>query len=127
MANRSGHPFELGGVETLAAARTLTRADSGKVFLSGAVDIVVTLPPVDAGMVGVTYKFITVTLSASTGYSISPNASDRIQGKGITAADNKDIINTAATDAIGDMLEVVCDSTDGWTISGLLGTWSREA
>lgn len=127
MANKSGHPFELADVETLAAARTLSRADGGKLFLSGAADVVVTLPDVDASLKGVTYMFQTVTLSVTTGFSISPGANDKIMGKGITSVDNKDRINTGASDAVGDMLEIVCDGVDGWFVINERGTWAQEA
>lgn len=118
-----GHVAE-GDVETLTADRTLTAADNGKTFVSGAADVVVTLP---ATVEGLHFRFFTSTLSATTGYSVSPAAADKIQGKGITAADNKDLINTAASDAVGDLLEIVGDGVDGWLIVGMLGTWARQA
>lgn len=128
MTNRSGHPFEYSDVEALAANRTLTRKDSGKLFLVGAVDLVASLPDVtaDANLKGVSYDFFIDAASAVTGFSVSPGATDKIRGKGITAADNKDIINTAATDAVGDYISVACDGTD-WVITSMLGTWAREA
>lgn len=126
MANRSGHPFEHDDVETLTAARTLTAKDSGKVFKTGAADVVVTLPTVAPELKGVTYTFFVETLSVTTGLSISPAAADQIKMKGITAADNKDIINSAATDAIGDSLTIVCDGAD-WIVTSFLGTFEREA
>lgn len=127
MANRSGHPFEFGDVESLAANRTLSRRDSGKAFTSGAADVVVTLPAVDGSLKGVTFTFVTLTLSTVTGFSISPAAADQIKGKGITAADDKDYINTAATDAVGDLVQIVCDGADGWIVVAERGTWAREA
>lgn len=127
MANRSGHPPQFGDVVSVTASRTLTAADSGKVYTSGAADLVFTLPAASAVTKGVTYTFVTLTLSATTGLSVSPNASDKIQGKGITAADDKDYINSAATDAAGDLLTIVCDGSDGWIVTDERGTWAREA
>lgn len=126
MGNVSGHPPRL-SVESKAASFTLTAKDSGKLFVIAAVDIVADLPPVDATMDGVFYEFFIATASASTGFSISPAAADQIRGKGLTAADNKDLINTAATDAVGDFVRVTCDGSAGWLVSGTLGTWAREA
>lgn len=128
MANRSGHPFEHNAVTSITdAAVTLSRADSGKVYTIDVAECVVTLPAVDAAMAGVTYTFVTITLSAVTGLSLSPAAADQIRGKGITAADNKDYINSAATDAVGDLVTLVCDGGAGWLVTSERGTWAREA
>jgi hypothetical protein len=116
-------PFGMANITSLAANFTLTEALNGGIYLSGAADLVVTLPATQRGL---TYTLITSTLSTTTGFSLSPNASDRIQGKGITAADNKDIINTQATEAVGDLLTVVGDGSAGWWITNMLGTWARE-
>ncbi len=86
--------------------------------------LVVTLPPT---RLGYTVTIITQTASASTGVSISPDAADKIQGKGITAADDKDWINTAATDAVGDLVTLVGDGVDGWWVVSERGTWARQA
>jgi membrane protein implicated in regulation of membrane protease activity len=128
MTNRSGHPFEFGDVESVSVTpRALTRADSGKIFVTAVADLVLTLPNVTADLKGVTYALYVETLSTGTGAAFSPGTTDKIKGKGITAADNKDLINTAATDAEGDMAQVTCDGTD-WIISaGLVGTWARES
>jgi hypothetical protein len=127
MANRSGHPPEMQDVVTDTTARTLVAADSGKLFIAGAVDLVYTLPAATPALKGVKYKFVVSTPSATTGLSLSPDSADKIQGKGITAADDKDLINTAATDAVGDSVELVCDGVDGWWITSMLGTWARQA
>lgn len=112
------------GIEvTDAATDSLTAAESGKVFICTATSgtQVFTLP---ATVAGVTYTF--VAASADGEINVSPNASDKIQGKGITAADNKDYINTAATNAVGDLITIVGDGTDGWWVLDERGTWGRE-
>lgn len=109
---------------TKSADYTVTVADSGKTFLTGAVDLVFTLPPTEAGL---WYRFVAETLSAVTGLSVSPNASDKITGLGVTPLDDKDIINTAGTDAVGDFIELVGDGVDGWFIVASRGTWARQA
>ena len=110
-------------VEDKAASYTCTAEDSGKIFVAEAVDLVFTLP---ATVRGLTYTFVVSTLSTTTGLSVSPNANDKIMGNGFTSADNKDAINTAATDREGDLITVVGDGDLGWYITQVIGTWARE-
>lgn len=100
--------------------------ESGCIYEIGAADKVATLP---ATAPGLCYRFVVTAaaLSASTGFSVSPNASDKIMGNGFTSADNKDAINTGATDGEGDMIEVTADAAGlGWYITAVIGTWERE-
>lgn len=129
MANVSGHSPQAADYEAVGANKTLTAADSGKVFETSAADIVFTLPDATvAGMKGVTFTIVNGVLSAGTGLSLSPQAGDQIRGKGIaTPADNKDMINTGATDALGDAVTVVCDGSTGYVAVNVVGTWAREA
>jgi len=127
MAITAGHRPSL-DYESVAANVTLTAADSGKVYVNSAADVVYTLPDATPpGMKGVFYTFVTLTISGGTGVSISPAATDKIQGKGITAADDKDYVNSGATDAVGDLVQVVCDGVDGWIVLAERGTWARQA
>lgn len=114
-------------VLTKTANYTVTSKDHGCLFVAGAVDLVFTLPPANAISKGMELSFQTQTLSTTTGLQVSPAAVDKIMGKGITAADDKDLINTAATDAVGDTVTLVCDGVDGWYIKSMLGTWARQA
>jgi|19_taG_2_1085344.scaffolds.fasta_scaffold00234_37 hypothetical protein len=111
-------------VETKTADYTLVAADSGKTFIAGAVDLTFTLP---ATISGFKATFIVATVSATTGCSISPNASDKIIGNAFAGTDDKDAINTAATDVAGDAIEIVGDGSDGWYIKNIIGTWALEA
>lgn len=111
-------------VDTKTAAYTLTREDSGKVIVANAVDLVFTLPATEKGLI---YTFVVKALSATTGLQISPQAADKIMGNGFTSADDKDAINTAATDREGDLIEVIGDGLDGWYITRVIGTWARQA
>ncbi len=108
----------------LTANRTLTAADSGKTFIANAVDLVVTLPATRAGL---TYTFIVRAVSATTGLQISPQPLDMIMGGAFALADDKDAINTAATDVLGDGVTVVGDGNDGWYLQNIVGTWARQA
>lgn len=109
--------------ELLVADKTLVAGDDGNVYQIGAVDLNVVLP---ATIEGFTVTFVVTTIS-TTGFTLSPVAADLIAGTGITAAVNKHIINTGATDAVGDLIQVVGDGTDGWLITNMIGTWAREA
>jgi hypothetical protein len=65
--------------------------------------------------------------NASLAVTISPNASDKIQGAGLSASDNKDLINTKATAKAGDEVTLVGDGTDGWIVLNMVGIWARES
>lgn len=116
---------------TLAASVTLTENDSGGVFHVTAADIVVTLPSVGSTTNGggaITYTFVLASagLSTGTGLSISPNAADKIMGNGFTSADNKDAILAGSGDREGDAITLMSDGTNGWLITNVVGTWTRE-
>lgn len=105
---------------------TVLASESGTTFMIDAADKVITLPSTAAGL---RYRFITGPngLSVGTGLSISPAAADQIIGNGLASTDNKDIINTGATDREGDMVELTGDGVDGWIITEVIGTWAAEA
>jgi hypothetical protein len=113
-------------INLAAATQALTAAQSGEKFV-GAVDAVFTLPAADATTVGVWYEFETGALSGGTGLSISPAAADHIRGNGLTSVDNKDLINSGASDRLGDSVRIYCDGVDGWVIDAIIGTWAKEA
>jgi hypothetical protein len=113
-------------VNLAAATQALTAAQSGQKFV-GAVDAVFTLPAAAAATKGVWYEFETGALSAGTGLSISPAAADHIRGNGLTSVDDKDLINTGATDRLGDSVRLYCDGVDGWVIEAVVGTWAKQA
>lgn len=113
-------------VNLAAATQALTAAQSGEKFV-GAVDAVLTLPAAAAATKGVWYEFECGTVSAGVGLSISPVAADHIRGNGLTSVDNKDLINSGASDRLGDMVRLYCDGVDGWVIEAIIGTWAKEA
>jgi hypothetical protein len=113
-------------VNLAAATQALTAAQSGEKFV-GAVDAVFTLPAAAAATKGVWYEFEAGELSGGVGLSISPAAADHIRGNGLTSVDNKDLINTGASDRLGDSARLYCDGVDGWVIEAVVGTWAKEA
>lgn len=113
-----------GGVEVVTATpRTLTEVDNGKTFIVAVADCVFNLP---ATFVGGRFTFIVKTLSAVTGCAISPVAADYIAGPSLTGVVDKDLINTAATDALGDSVTLVADGVDGWFVESINGTWAKQ-
>lgn len=90
-------------------------------------DLVVHLPDTTKCRRGMRVCLSVETLSSSVGASLSPVSADKIVTKGLSGTDGKDLINTAATDALGDTAEVVADGVEGWRTVGLYGTWAVEA
>lgn len=111
-------------VVTSAVNLTLTQDDSGKIIVITGADKVVTLPATQEGLV---YTIVTGATSVTTGLSVSPVAADRIIGLGFTAADDKDAINTQATERVGDSITLVGNGSTGWLAIRASGTWAREA
>lgn len=107
-------------VAVSATPLTLTAADSGKIFQIKVADCVVNLPATEDGL---DYTFVVTTVSATTGCSISPVAADSIN----EGTDNKDYINTAATDAVGDAIRVRGNGGTGWLTTEMHGIWAAEA
>lgn len=114
-------------IRATATPITLTARDRDVTVVAAVADLVINLPPAGRGTKGNIVRVEVETLSTGTGCSLSPTSVDQIHGTGITAADNKDLINTAATDAVGDAAELVCDGDQGWRITNLVGTWARQA
>lgn len=85
--------------------------------------VVFTLPAVE----GINFvRFGNMAAYGVSGLAVSPNASDMIEGPGITAADNKDLINTKATAQRGDWIEIAQGDANGWS-ARFKGVWAREA
>jgi hypothetical protein len=125
----TGGVSEVSSINLAAATQTLTAAQSGQRFV-GAVDAVFTLPAASAATKGVTYTFECGALSTGTGLSISPNSADAIAGNGLTATLDKDLINSGASDRIGDSVRIYCSGVAGagaWIITAIIGTWAKEA
>jgi len=110
--------------ENITADKTLDAADSGKLFYVTVDAKTITLP---ATALGLTYTIVNGLPAGQTIVTISPNASDKISGADLTAADNKDLINTKATARYGDKVVLFADGADGWFIQKMTGTWARQA
>ena len=108
-------------VETLAAAQTLTAADSGKTFiLSAAAGATITLPALKSG---IHFKFIVGSAFATTDWIIDSAEGDNIEGLLIvngaavvaSGEDQINFVNSAET--VGDHVEFACDGTN-WFVTG---------
>lgn len=125
-------PFILGKrkrVNLSAATQTLKASQSGEHFVA-AVDAVFTLPAASAATKGVEYEFSCGALSGGVGMSISPAAADAIGGNGLTVVVDKDLINSGATDRLGDYVKIVCTGVAGataWRIVSIIGTFAKES
>lgn len=112
-------------VTTRSSNATLALTDCGVVQNVTVDGVILTLPATSAGA-----TFIIRCGAGGTGdvgFQVSPNSVDQIAGNGFTAADNKDAILTKATARPGDFIKLVGDGTNGWIISDISGTWTREA
>lgn len=120
---------------SISADTTLDLTDCGVVQNVIADGKVITLPATTAGACFTIRNGGVPVTSGPTGsgsnesvlVTISPNASDKIQGGDLTGNDNKDLLNTKATSQVGDEVTLVGDGTDGWLIVNLVGTWAKEA
>lgn len=108
-------------VETLAAAKTLTAADSGKTYiLKAAAGATITLPALKSG---VHFKFIIGSAFATTDWIIDSAEGDNIEGLLIvngasvvaSGEDQINFVNSAET--VGDHVEFACDGTN-WFVTG---------
>jgi hypothetical protein len=112
----------------IAAALNTALAGGKHYIVDTTDDVTVTLPAVTSANIGQRVRVSLKQLPGSgTGLKVSPNAVDKIFGNGFTPADDKDAILSAATDRVGDTIELESDGVDGWFITDLVGTWAREA
>lgn len=114
---------QVGLVETLTGATTLTAEDSDKSFiLKAAAGAQITLPAV-ATSAGFRFRFTVGQLFATTAWTIKA-ATNVIQGGvivnsvNVPGADENTITFAHAADTIGDFVELNCDGTN-WYVSGL--------
>jgi len=111
-------------VQTLSADTTVAAVDCGYRTYIDTDAKTITLPSTAAGL---SYTFVNAGANGTVAVTVAPAAIDKFQGCGITAADNKAIINTKATAKLGDMIKIVADGVDGWIIQEMVGIWARQA
>lgn len=113
--------------ELLSGTKTFDAEDCGKLFCvdADADGDALTLPAIAAGLSGLT--ILAIGAFGTTAVTIDPAAADSILGPDITAADNKDLICTKATQRRGDFVELIAGDADGYMVVKKRGTWAREA
>ena len=117
-------PYEGKTAVTIADNTTLNATHSGKALFVTTDAKVITLPAAE-GMAGI--KVVNIAAFGTVLVEVAPNANDMIEGPGITAADNKSILNTKATARRGDYIDLEYGDANGWTITKMKGTWARES
>jgi len=110
--------------ETISDNKTLDAEDAGKVFFVDTDAKTITLPAL-GGIQGV--RVVNAGAYGTVAVTVSPNANDMIEGPDITAADNKDLVNTKATANRGDRIDLMTGDAAGWAVTNMIGTWAREA
>lgn len=118
-------PYGGGVYETISANKTLDSADAGKTFFVDTDALTITLPAVANAVASC--KIVNIGAFGAVAVNISPAAADSLEGPDITAADNKDLINTKATARRGDHAVIEHVDANGYAATELVGTWAREA
>jgi hypothetical protein len=113
--------------ELLSGVKTFDAEDTGKLFAvdANADGDALTLPVVTTGLTALTV--LAIGAFGTTALTLSPDSTDMILGPDITAADNKDIVLTKATQRRGDYIKLVAADADGYGIVELRGIIAREA
>ena len=96
-------------------------------YINCATDAVtVTLPAV---VVGATFIIVNSASDGGALLTISPNSNDKflVDIAGAAGTDNKDIVNTKATQTKFDYVKLVGLSADGWLIDDIRGTWVDQS
>jgi hypothetical protein len=90
--------------------------------------VVVTLPAVAAGNVGLQYTVVVGGNGGDVSVTVTPNAADGMNGLGFTSATGKGAQNLKATGRAGDEITFQSSGVTGvnaWYITKASGTWTR--
>ena len=109
-------------IEVISSNKTLNAQDTGKWMLCDTDGVVFTLPSTAAG---ISYNIVNIAEDGAAKLSVSPAAADKIQGPDIAGVDDKDLINTKATQLQGDFVKLV-GGADGWFVVDIGGVWAAE-
>lgn len=113
---------------TGVAAITLDGSDDGVTLVANnaAATVVATLPKTTVVGAGFVCTLIAGVLpGAGAGTTLTPNAADKFQGNGFNAKGaGATLVNSAASDAVGDLVTVVSDGAGIWYVISKVGTWA---
>lgn len=131
IASFSGGRKQAVTVESGATPTALTAADSGKVFISSRTSTTQTWTLPSAATAGI--RFLWVTTSAASEVLINPITGQTIQikatvdqGASVVTAAGTGIKNTAATNVVGDCIELISDGVTGWVGIRQSGIWASQ-
>ena len=113
---------------TGVTALTLDGTDDGdtQVANNTAATVVFTLPKTSVVGPGYRARVVVGALpGAGAGTTVTPNAADKFQGNGFNAKTaGQSLVNSAASDAIGDSVDVISDGAGIWYVVNKIGTWA---
>lgn len=114
--------------ETITGNKTLDVEDTGKIFLCATDGVNFTLRSMTQTDMGCGYTVTLVNTGADgvVDIKVTPATGDKIMGIGLTAADEKHVINTQGTAKKGDYVTLMADGTLGYYVVASAGTWTRE-
>ena len=120
---------------TISADTTLAANQSGEEFNVATDALTITLPQITSETIGMEFLVRNTGADANNIITLSPNATDGINGTIANAAADsvasgtvdKDWINTKATANKGDFVKLRAVSTTAWYIVDGVGIWTSEA
>lgn len=118
MAEVNLNGFGYAIAEAVTGAKTLDEGDSG-VVQNVTATATVTLPST-----GANFAFIVRVGAPDITVTVAPAAADKIMGNGFTSADNKALIFT--NQEVGSFVRLAYGGTDGWVVTEISGTATRQ-
>ena len=113
---------------TSDTADTAEIKEDGTTYIANnsAATFTLTLPKAATAGAGTKFRLIAGVLpGAGAGTTLTPNAVDKFQGNGFNAKTaGQTLVNSAASDALGDYVEVVSDGGTIWYVISKVGTWA---
>lgn len=119
-----------------ALTKTVAATDAGTVqnyvntTANAGTACVFTLPAVAAGNVGLSFTFRAGGNNGDSPVTVTPNASDGVNGLGFTSTVAKGPQVLAAVQKAGDEITLTSSGVTGvnaWYVSNVVGTWTRLA
>lgn len=118
-------PYGGGRYLTKAANYTVVAGDTGTTIFVTADAVVITMPAIADGV-----DRVAVVNAGAYGaqlVEIAPQAADKIQMPGLTATDDKSVLNTKATAQRGDQVTLNLGDADGYFGTEVRGVFAMEA
>lgn len=106
------------------ASFTAVKEDDGAVFIADSATSVAVTLPLASTCPGARFTVVVGQLTSSGGHGFTPNAADTIRGNGLSKTAGQSVVCSAASDRVGDVLEIVSDGSTSWYIVAVTGTWA---